>query len=62
MLFYANAEMLNNPCFRDRKLRALCVVSFGLGMVLAQISPEGLVLFIAAVILVALGVAVLRTL
>ena len=33
-----------------------------LGMVLAQISPEGLVLFIAAVILVALGVAVLRTL
>ena len=52
----------NNPCFRDRKLRALCTVSFGLGMVLAQISPEGLVLFIAAVILVALGVAVLRTL
>lgn len=52
----------NNPCFRDRKLRALCVVSFGLGMALAQISPEGLVLFIAAVILVALGVAVLRTL
>ena len=51
----------NNPCFRDRKLRALCAVSFGLGMVLAQISP-GLVLFIAAVILVALGVAVLRTL
>ena len=49
----------NNPCFRDRKLRALCTVSFGLGMVLAQISPEGLVLFIAAVILVALGVAVL---
>ena len=49
----------NNPCFRDRKLRALCTVSFGLGMVLAQISPEG---FIAAVILVALGVAVLRTL
>ena len=48
----------NNPCFRDRKLRALCAVSFGLGMVLAQISPEGL----AAVILVALGVAVLRTL
>ena len=40
----------NNPCFRDRKLRALCTVSFGLGMVLAQISPEGLVLFIAAVI------------
>ena len=36
----------NNPCFRDRKLRALCTVSFGLGMVLAQISPEGLVLFI----------------
>jgi hypothetical protein len=31
-------------------------------MVLAQISPERLVLFIAAVILVALGVAVLRTL
>lgn len=31
-------------------------------MVIAQISPEGLVLFIAAVILVALGVAVLRTL
>lgn len=30
-------------------------------MVLAQISPQGLVLFIAAVILVALGVAVLRT-
>lgn len=52
----------NNPCFRDRKLRALCTVSFGLCMVLAQISPEGLVLFIAAVILVALGVAVLRTL
>ena len=52
----------NNPCFRDRKLRALCAVSFGLGMVLAQISREGLVLFIAAVILVALGVAVLRTL
>ena len=52
----------NNPCFRNRKLRALCTVSFGLGMVLAQISPEGLVLFIAAVILVALGVAVLRTL
>ena len=51
-----------NPCFRDRRLRALCAVSFGLGMVLAQISPEGLVLFIAAVILVALGVAVLRTL
>ena len=45
----------NTPCFRDRKLRALCTVSFGLGMVLAQISPEGLVLFIAAV-------AVLRTL
>ena len=42
----------NNPCFRNRKLRALCTVSFGLGMVL----------FIAAVILVALGVAVLRTL
>lgn len=49
--------MLSGP-----KLRALCTVSFGLGMVLAQISPEGLVLFIAAVILVALGVAVLRTL
>lgn len=51
-----------NPCFHDRRLRALCAVSFGLGMVLSQISPAGLVLFIAAVILVALGIAVLRTL
>ena len=52
----------NNPCFRDRKLSTLGVVSFGLGMVLAQISTEGLVLFIDAVILVAHGGAVLRTL
>ena len=39
-----------------------CEVTLMLCVVLAQISPEGLVLFIAAVILVALGVAVLRTL
>lgn len=49
-----------NGCFADRRQRGVCAVSFGLGMVLASICPSGLVLFIAAVILVALGITVIR--
>lgn len=49
-----------NSCFKDRRLRCLCAVSFGLGMVLSYVCPTGLILFIAAVIMVALGIAIIR--
>lgn len=45
-----------NGCLADRRVRSLLVVAFGLGMTLASICPSGLTLFIAAIILVVLGI------
>ena len=44
-----------NCCLNDRRGRYACVVAFGLGMCLASFCPYGLTLFLAAVILTALG-------
>lgn len=50
----------NFGCFRQYQCRCLCAVSFGLGLCLASFCPYGLTLFMAAVILVALGISLLR--
>ncbi len=44
-----------NVC-KDRRFPGMVTVAFGLGMITASICPSGLVLFIAAVILVAMGI------
>lgn len=49
-----------NSCLRDYRSRCVCVVSFGMGMCLASFCPAGLTLFLAAVILAALGFSLLR--
>ncbi|MGN0477849.1 MAG: hypothetical protein ACI4GO_00295 [Hominenteromicrobium sp.] len=49
-----------NGCFKDHRMCSLCAVSFGLGMVLSCVCPTGLILFLAAVIMVALGIAIIR--
>lgn len=47
-------------CLSDRRQRAVCAATFGLGMILASISPSGFTLFVAAVIMVALGIMIIR--
>ena len=49
-----------NCCLNDRRGRYACVVAFVLGMCLASFCPYGLTLFLAAVILTALGFSLLR--
>lgn len=44
----------------DSKNWARFVVAFGLGMILTCIFPTGLILFLAAVILIALGIALFK--
>lgn len=44
----------------DSKGWARFVVAFGLGMILACIFPTGLILFLAAAIIIALGIALFR--
>lgn len=46
-----------NIC-KDRRCPGLITVAYGLGLVTASICPYGLTLFIAAVILVAMGIAI----
>lgn len=53
-------KKFDTSCFRDRKTRYLCSISFGLGMTIAAFCPSGLILFITAVILVAMGFSLLR--
>lgn len=52
--FWATGSM------NDRRFHGLLAAAYGLGIVTACISPQGLTLFIAAVIMVALGILVLR--
>lgn len=47
-------------CFKNRRSRTLCTICFGLGMTIAAFCPAGLTLFIAGVILVAMGFSILR--
>lgn len=44
--------------FKDRRFLGLVTVAFGLGLITASICPNGLTLFIAAVILVAMGASI----
>lgn len=46
-------------CFRDERNRCLYAVFFGIGMTVSCFCPKGLVLFLAAIIIVALGVHLL---
>lgn len=46
-----------NGC-RDRRFLGLVTIAFGLGLITASICPYGLTLFIAAVILVAMGISI----
>ena len=50
----------NFGCFQQRQCRCMCAVSFGLGLCVSCFCPMGLTLFLAAVIMVALGVSLLR--
>ncbi len=50
----------NCTCMKDRRCRYMCTVCFGLGMSLSCFCPMGFTLFIAAVIMVALGVSLLK--
>lgn len=50
----------NCTCLKNRDCKNMCIVSFGLGMTLSCFCPMGFVLFISAIILVALGVSLLR--
>lgn len=43
------------------RFRAQHAVCFGLGLILSCFCPMGLILFIAAVIIVALGLALIRS-
>ena len=47
-------------CFSDRRTRCLCTVCFGLGMTLSCFCPAGLVLFLSAVIMTAMGISLLK--
>lgn len=47
-------------CLKDFQCRSMCTVCFGLGMTVSCFCPMGFTLFLAAVILVALGVSLLR--
>ena len=48
---------LNAVCrLKDRRMLGTLTVAFGLGMITACVCPQGLTLFIAAVLLVLLGV------
>ena len=40
--------------------KAACAVAFGLGLILSVFCPTGLMFFIVAVIIVALGIALFR--
>ena len=45
---------------RDHRFHGLLAAAYGLGLATACICPHGLILFIAAVIMVALGILILR--
>ena len=47
-------------CFKDYRNRCMYTIWFGLGLSLATFCPSGLTLFIAGVILVAMGITLLR--
>lgn len=50
----------NVSCFKNYQSRCMCVVCFGLGLSLSCFCPVGFTLFLAAVIMVALGISLLR--
>ena len=52
------AKCWNFHRFKDRRFLGLVTVAFGLGLITASICPYGLTLFIAAVILIALGISI----
>lgn len=47
-------------CFKDRQCRNMCTVCFGLGMAVSCFCPAGFIVFLSAVILVALGFSLLK--
>jgi len=47
-------------CLKDFQCRSMCTICFGLGISVSCFCPVGFSLFLAAVILVALGVSLLR--
>ena len=47
-------------CFKSRQNRCMYAIWFGLGMTLATFCPMGFTLLIAAVIIVALGISLIR--
>lgn len=47
-------------CFKSYRNRCMYAIWFGLGMAISAFCPMGFTLFIAAVILVALGISLLR--
>ncbi|MCH5354047.1 MAG: hypothetical protein J1E06_11380 [Acutalibacter sp.] len=50
----------NCSCLQNHQSRCMCIISFGLGMSLSCFCPVGLTLFLAAVIMVAMGISLLR--
>lgn len=50
----------NFGCFKQRQCRCMCTICFGLGLCVSCFCPTGLTLFLAAVIMVALGISLLR--
>ena len=46
-------------CLKDYRMRGTCACAFGLGLALSCFCPQGLILFLAAVIITALGIALL---
>ena len=50
----------NSKFFLNHKCRCMCAICFGLGISISCFCPMGLTLFLAAIILVAMGVSLIR--
>lgn len=55
-----NVRWVGRMKCRQSNPTARYVVAFGLGLVLSSFCPAGLIMFIVAVILIALGIALIR--
>lgn len=46
--------------WKDSRNFCFCAIAFGMGLIISCFCPNGLIMFIAAVIIVALGIAVVK--
>lgn len=59
-VLFKNQRGCGCGCFGNYRVRGMYAVAFGLGMAVSAFCPLGFTLFIAAVIMVALGILIIR--